>query len=123
MGNEFNGVKQVDTEELKKILSSANLNQVVIDVREPDEYHSGHIPGVPLVPMQMIPNLLDGFDKKKEYIFVCRSGNRSQNVSLFMKQQGFDSVVNFDGGMLNWNGETKQGPEKQIQTVEELKSW
>lgn len=119
--NEFNGIHQVNTEKLKELLSRFKSDQIVIDVREPDEYYSGHIPGVPLVPMQSIPNLLEGFDKNKEYIFVCRSGNRSQNVSLFLKQQGFDKVINFDGGMLDWDGETVQGPEKQIQSVDELK--
>ncbi|PYZ93556.1 sulfurtransferase [Salipaludibacillus keqinensis] len=121
MSFEHDGVNQVDKEELKKILAQSNPNQVVLDVREPDEYHSGHIPGVPLVPMHTIPNLLDGFDKEKEYIFICRSGNRSQNVSLFMKQQGFDQVTNYDGGMLAWDGDTKEGPEKQITTSDELK--
>ncbi|WP_416151300.1 rhodanese-like domain-containing protein [Salipaludibacillus sp. HK11] len=121
MSFENNGISQVDKKELEEILSLSNPNQVVIDVREPDEYHSAHIPNVPLVPMQTIPNLLEGFDKNKEYIFVCRSGNRSQNVSLFMKQQGFDKVVNFDGGMLDWDGETKQGPEKHIETIDALK--
>ncbi|WP_280769312.1 rhodanese-like domain-containing protein [Salipaludibacillus daqingensis] len=123
MSNEYNGVKQVDTTELKKILANKNKEKVVIDVREPEEYYSGHIPGVPLLPMHSIPNLLEGFDKNKEYVFVCRSGNRSQNVSLFMKEQGFENVINFDGGMLDWDGEEKQGPEKEIQNVDELKKW
>lgn len=121
MSNENKGVTQIDKDELKNILSDSDNNKVVIDVREPEEYNEAHIPGVPLVPMQTIPDLLDGFDKDKEYVFVCRSGNRSQNVSLFMKQQGYEKVENYDGGMLVWDGETKAGMEKHIQNTSDLK--
>jgi rhodanese-related sulfurtransferase len=118
---EKDGIKQIDTESLKALLSERDTKQVVLDVREPEEYISGHIPGVPLVPMHTIPNLLDGFDKNKEYVFVCRSGNRSQNVSLFMKEQGFNNVLNYDGGMLAWDGDTNDGEESHIKAPEDLK--
>ncbi|MCR6107379.1 rhodanese-like domain-containing protein [Salipaludibacillus agaradhaerens] len=119
--HEKDGIKQIDKESLKDLLSKGDPKQIVLDVREPDEYVSGHIPGVPLIPMHSIPNLLDGFDKNKEYVFVCRSGNRSQNVSLFMKDQGFNNVMNYDGGMLAWDGDTNDGEETYIKSPEELK--
>ncbi|RKL67764.1 sulfurtransferase [Salipaludibacillus neizhouensis] len=122
MSSENKGVTQIDKDELKNILSASDSNKIVIDVREPEEYNDAHIPGVPLIPMQTIPDLLEGFDKEKEYVFVCRSGNRSQNVSLFMKQQGYEKVENYDGGMLVWDGETKQGMEKHIQNASDLKT-
>ncbi|UTR15405.1 rhodanese-like domain-containing protein [Salipaludibacillus sp. LMS25] len=120
---EKDGIKQIDKDSLKDLLSKKDRNQIVLDVRELEEYVSGHIPGVPLVPMHSIPNLLDGFDKDKEYVFVCRSGNRSQNVSLFMKEQGFHNVANYDGGMLAWDGDTSKGEGTHIQTFEELKNF
>jgi rhodanese-related sulfurtransferase len=123
MSNFRDGIKQVDKEELKNILSVKDPKQIVIDVREPDEYDAGHIPGVPLAPMHTIPNLVEGFDNDKEYTFVCRSGNRSQNVSLFLKEQGIENVANFDGGMLDWDGETSAGPETEIKSPEELKEF
>ncbi|MGJ9382554.1 rhodanese-like domain-containing protein [Salipaludibacillus sp. CF4.18] len=123
MSSENKGVTQIDKDELKNILSASDSNKIVVDVREPEEYNDGHIPGVPLVPMQTIPDLLEGFDKEKEYVFVCRSGNRSQNVSLFMKQQGYEKVENYDGGMLVWDGETKQGMEKHIENAGDLKTF
>ncbi|MCR6095731.1 rhodanese-like domain-containing protein [Salipaludibacillus agaradhaerens] len=119
--HEKDGIKQIDKESLKDLLSKGDPKQIVLDVREPDEYVSGHIPGVPLIPMHSIPNLLDGFDKNKEYVFVCRSGNRSQNVSLFMKEQGFNNVMNYDGGMLAWDGDTNEGEETYIKSPEDLK--
>ncbi|MDG5789194.1 rhodanese-like domain-containing protein [Evansella sp. AB-P1] len=123
MSFEQDGIKQIDTEELKELVKSPEKGKVIIDVRELDEYEAGHIPGVPLLPMNTIPSLLDGFDKNNEYVFICRSGNRSQNVSLYMKENGFDKVTNFNGGMLSWDGDTKNGPEHYIQSPEELKKW
>lgn len=123
MSQEKDGVTQFDKEELKEILAKKDPKQVVVDVREPEEYTDRHIPGVPLAPMMSIPELADGFDKDKEYVFVCRSGNRSQKVSLFLKQQGFDNVANFDGGMLSWDGEEASGEEAHISSPEELKNW
>lgn len=123
MSFEKDGIKQIDKDELKNMLKSSDSDSVIIDVREPDEYHEGHIPGVPLVPMQTIPNLVEGFSKDKEYIFVCRSGNRSQNVSLFLKEQGLNQVTNYDGGMLAWDGDVASGEEIQINDAETLKKF
>ncbi|UCZ52013.1 rhodanese-like domain-containing protein [Bacillus shivajii] len=121
MSTEFRGITQINQDELKKVLEEKNENTVVIDVREPDEYESGHIPGVPLMPMHTVPSLIEGFNKDKEYVFICRSGNRSQNVSMFLKEHGIDKVINFDGGMLSWDGEIAEGEEVSIATADELK--
>nr|WP_096435779.1 rhodanese-like domain-containing protein [Alteribacter populi] len=121
MAHETDGIKQVDVNELKELLKSNPEDTIVIDVREPEEYEAGHIPGVPLLPMHSIPPLLEGFEKDKEYVFICRSGNRSQNVALFMKDNGYDRVTNYDGGMLKWDDDMNVGIEQQIKTIEELK--
>lgn len=123
MSQQKDGIKQVDKEELKQILAKKDPKQVVVDVREPEEYTERHIPGVPLAPMMSIPELADGFDKDKEYVFVCRSGNRSQKVSLFLKQQGLENVSNYEGGMLAWDGEEADGEEVHLSSSEELKNW
>lgn len=120
MSYEVEGVKQVDAGELKDILENKKQTQVIIDVREPEEYDEGHIPGVPLLPMHQIPNAADQFENDKEYIFVCRSGNRSQNVSLYLKQNGVENVANYDGGMISWSGDVATGIEKQISGPGEL---
>ena len=123
MSYEKDGIQQVDVNELKEILQKTTSKQIIIDVREPEEYTAGHIPGVPLLPMHSIPAMVEGFSKDKEYIFVCRSGNRSQNVSLFLKENGIENVINFNGGMLSWDEEVNEGIEQELETIEELKKW
>ncbi|WP_338750789.1 rhodanese-like domain-containing protein [Bacillus sp. FJAT-52991] len=92
-------------EELKQKLENGEQLEI-IDVREDEEVASGMIPEAKHIVMATIPEHLDQFDKEKEYIFVCRSGRRSENVCYYMRDQGF-KVRNMVGGMLEWTGKTK----------------
>lgn len=74
----------------------------MLDVREPDEYAAGHIPGVTLIPMGEIPGRMSELPKDKEIIVTCRSGNRSGQVADYLRQQGFTNVHNMTGGILDW---------------------
>lgn len=76
---------------------------VILDVREDSEYNDGHIPGATLVPLGQIPNRLAEIPKDKTVIAVCRSGNRSNQATDFLRQQGFDNVHNMAGGMNAWS--------------------
>lgn len=75
---------------------------IVLDVREQYEYDEGHIPGVTLIPMAEIPNRLSEIPTDKQVIVTCRSGNRSGQVTDFLREQGFDNVHNMTGGILAW---------------------
>lgn len=110
MAKEIDGIRQLDAAELQDILEQAKEGKIkLIDVREPHEYNAGHIPGVPLIPMNDIPGKMSELNKEDEYVFICRSGNRSHQVSRYLKMNGFDKVTNFYGGMLSWSGPTKPG--------------
>ena len=75
---------------------------VVLDVREQWEYDEGHIPGVVHIPMNNIPTALDQIPTDKTVIVTCRSGNRSDQVTAYLRQNGFDNVHNMSGGILSW---------------------
>ncbi|RLQ97877.1 rhodanese-like domain-containing protein [Falsibacillus albus] len=98
-------LKTITTEELKKKVE-AGEDVALVDVREDEEVAEGMIPGAKHVKMGDIPESLDQFDKDTEYVFICRSGRRSENVALFMQDQGY-KVVNMVGGMLEWTGDTR----------------
>lgn len=115
MSEIIQGVSHVDTEELSAILLDSNNHAIIIDVREPEEYAQAHIPGVPLIPMGEIISHMDDLDRDREYVFVCRSGQRSFNVAKYFQQQGFDAVHNYAGGMLDWDGEIATGLENVIE--------
>lgn len=100
---ERDGIKQYTAEELKHILQEGQVQ--AIDVRTQEEYEEGHIPNVPSKPMQEVADWMNELDPHGKYIFICRSGNRSQRVAEFLQANGFADVSNYDGGMLVWDGE------------------
>ena len=120
MSYEIDGIIQIDFDEFQELLKKDAAEPIIIDVREPEEYEEAHIPNLPLLPMNNIPQVMDELDKNKEYVFVCRSGNRSQHVALYLKQNGFEKVRNYAGGMLGWQGQTETGPANVINDVKEL---
>lgn len=75
---------------------------ILIDVREEWEYDEGHIPGITLIPMNEIPNRLSEIPTDKEVIVTCRSGNRSGQITDYLRKNGFDNVHNMQGGILAW---------------------
>lgn len=99
----MNHIQEINSEELQKVLEKDNHVEV-IDVREDEEVAQGIIGVAKHIPMQEIPERLDDLSKDKEYVIVCRSGNRSMRVATFLDEQGF-KVTNLAGGMLDWDGE------------------
>ncbi len=74
----------------------------LLDVRQPDEYQSGHIPGASLIPLQELPRRIKDLPKDREIICVCRSGNRSHAATQQLTAAGYNAV-NLQGGMINWS--------------------
>lgn len=95
----------ITTEELQKKLEAGEKLELV-DVREDDEVAQGMIPGAKHIRMGDIPMNLDHFEEDKEYILICRSSQRSENVGYFLHDHGV-KVRNMVGGMLAWKGEVE----------------
>lgn len=90
----------IDAQTVEQLRSRDDV--VVLDVREDYEYAEGHIPGAVLLPLGQIPNRLNDIPTDKTVLVVCRSGNRSNQATQFLRQQGFDNVHNMTGGMNGW---------------------
>ena len=79
-----------------------NPGVYLLDVREPDEYAAGHIPGITLIPMGEVAARLAELPRDKEIIVTCRTGNRSSQVADLLREQGFTNVHNMTGGIVAW---------------------
>lgn len=99
-------MKEITTEQLAELLKGDHRNYIIIDVRERSEVAAGKIHEAIHVPLGDIPKRLSEFDKVKEYIFVCRSGARSFQATMFLTQLGY-KATNMVGGMLDWQGEVE----------------
>jgi rhodanese-related sulfurtransferase len=100
---------QVDVTKLGPTVDVATVNAlqgrndvVVLDVREHSEYDAGHIPGVKLIPMGAVAGRLNEIPKDKPVIVTCHSGNRSGQVTDYLRQQGYTNVHNMAGGIAAW---------------------
>lgn len=85
---------------------SKNENALIVDVRPPEEYNGelGHIPGSHQITLgEDLKHFLEGYDRKEEIIFVCRSGVRSEEATKLGLQLGFAKVAGLSGGMIRWN--------------------
>ena len=74
---------------------------LVIDVRRPDEYRTGHIVGAKLVPLNKLSIRMKELPQSREIFCVCASGNRSSSATRMLVKAGFNAV-NVKGGMNSW---------------------
>ena len=79
---------------------------VILDVRRPDEYAAGHIPGAINVANETIgtAEIPELPDKDQLILVYCRSGRRSKEASEKLVKLGYTNIVEF-GGILDWKGE------------------
>jgi rhodanese-related sulfurtransferase len=73
---------------------------VVIDVREPNEWAGGTLPGARKMAMSRFNTEWQQLDPGTSVLVVCRSGNRSNSVAKALDAAGFDRVANLSGGMV-----------------------
>lgn len=74
----------------------------LLDVREDDEWAAGRIEGSVHVPMSGLMARLDEVPRAADIVVVCKVGARSAQVAAYLRQQGWESVRNLDGGLLAW---------------------
>jgi len=100
---EKNGVPQLSVKDLKKRVD-AGEDLFILDVREPFEYQIANLGGK-LIPQGEVPQRLGEIDRNREIIVQCKSGGRSQKIAEFLKQSGYNRVLNLAGGILAWSAE------------------
>jgi len=104
-------VKRLRPKELKEILERDKMGQfVLVDVRQPEEYRAGHIPGARLVPLGELEARHGELEKDKKIVTYCRSGHRSMGAAILLCGLGFKDIYTMDGGMLDWDYEILTEP-------------
>ncbi len=92
-----NATPEIDIEEF----AAARGVGLLLDVREPDEYARGHVPGAVLIPMDQLANRVDEIDKTTPVFVICASGNRSSAMTDLLRDAGFDAF-SVAGGTGAW---------------------
>ncbi len=77
----------------------------ILDVREPNEWAIGHLPGAVRISINELPARLNELDPSREIVAYCRSGVRSGRAVELLRSAGFRKVKNMTGGILRWSDE------------------
>lgn len=91
------------------VMMEEESGYIILDVRRPDEFALGHIPGAVNLPNESIQTgEIAALPNKDQLILVyCRSGRRSKEASEKLVKLGYTNVVEF-GGILDWKGEIER---------------
>ena len=107
-GSSSSGYRQISMDEAVKMMRDEK-DYIILDVRRPDEYAEGHIPGAinvanEVIGTEEIPELPD---KSQMILVYCRSGRRSKEASEKLVKLGYTNIVEF-GGILDYKGEIEK---------------
>ena len=95
-------IEEVDPSEVAELMHEG---VAIIDVRETDEYATGHLPGAKHVPRSYLETRIEGIvpDRSSQVILYCASGNRSAYGARTLEQDlGYENVRSMTGGITLW---------------------
>lgn len=101
-------IQYVSMNDIEKIMNE-NENYIILDVRTIEEYNDGHIPSAICIPNETIDeNVVNKLPNKEQLILIyCRSGNRSKQATIKLKDLGYLNLIEF-GGIIDWPGEIEK---------------
>lgn len=94
----FQFIKKMD--DIKKRLDN-NEQLFIVDVREEDEFNSGHLPTAHSYPLSMLKDITHSLPNDRMLYIYCRSGQRAQTACNILEELGFTQVENI-GGIIHW---------------------
>lgn len=103
-GGEASSSGSVPPEGLERALAEGRL---LLDVRSPEEYRSGHVPGATLIPVQELAARMDEIDAWRErgVVAYCERGGRAARAAEMLREAGFEDVALLEGSMARWRAE------------------
>jgi rhodanese-related sulfurtransferase len=93
-------VENLDVHAIKEGLSKGSI--LLVDVREPNEFEAGHIPGSVLLPLSVFDIAAIPEANGRRIVLSCRSGRRSLTAAAMAFDQGLPIDAHYEGGFLDW---------------------
>ena len=93
---------ELSVDDAVKLIKTAK--PLILDVRTPNEYYSGHIEGAKLIPVSQLADRVSELSayKNSDVLIYCRSGNRSTVASQILIKNGFKKLYNLRKGVIGW---------------------
>jgi rhodanese-related sulfurtransferase len=96
---------RIQQDVLLKRIEQKDTSMIILDVRTPEEFTAGHIPGAINIPYMHLParlsELPDAGDK--EIVLYCATGIRAERAAERMREQGYTRLLHLDGDMKAWD--------------------
>jgi rhodanese-related sulfurtransferase len=102
-----------DTAAFKDAVEASNA--LVIDVRQPEEYAEGHIPGSVNIPLRELGANIDKIPTDRQVFVYCKSGYRAGVAVSSLRMMGYDNALSYSGSWLAW---TEAGEEVSTEATE-----
>lgn len=83
----------------------AGQKAVIVDLREPELYRAGHIPGAANIPFEQFGKRLSELSPEGNIVLVCHTGPMGDVSGTLLAEKGYAHVRNLRGGMAAWRGE------------------
>ncbi|HSU98099.1 MAG TPA: rhodanese-like domain-containing protein [Gemmatimonadaceae bacterium] len=94
-------VKEIDA--ANAIMEKQKPDTVFLDVREPNEWNLGHVPGAIHIPRGQLEGKVEGvLDRDKNIVVYCAGGSRSALAADTLQQMGYQHVASLKGGFRGW---------------------
>lgn len=108
----FTPAKSFDAADAKNYMNRTAADAfTLLDVRQPEEYESEHLPGAKLIPLPELSGRLAELDREKPTIVYCAIGGRSRVAAQVLAAKGFREVFNLTGGIKAWSSAKAVGPQ------------
>jgi rhodanese-related sulfurtransferase len=93
-------IQSLTPQQAHELIARGELD--VVDVREPREWSTGHVPGARLVPLDQLRSKPKDLLPRDGVIFVCAVGVRSETAARLAQQNGLSHLYNLSGGTRGW---------------------
>ncbi len=102
-GNRLRGIKEVSCSEALQLIN--HKSALVLDVREPDEFKTGHVLNSKNIPLGKLKERTGELERYRDQpvVVICRTSNRSNSACALLGKQGFGQVYLLNGGMTSWS--------------------
>src|SRR5438067_8663330 len=98
------GVRKISATQLQEMISRGH-EVALVDVREPFEFEIARIPNSHLIPLGSIPERLTEIPRTETTVLMCKTGVRSARAIEFLRREGFENLLNLEGGLDAWREE------------------
>ena len=93
---------QMSQEALLERQQKGDEGAYVLDVRSPEEYASGHVPGAVNIPYDQIAARMAEVPKDKDVVLYCKSGRRAGIAAEVLAGQGYTRLQHLEGDIVAW---------------------